>query len=393
MADTLVAEQEPTAVFEYRQPPTKRRKFLRKRASSDDEDENTPKVQSQGDGSISQNTSGGASKDEDEGLGANVSSLAELARLRKKAARSRQGLQLAVPTVIPTESSKEKDSGCGDEVSDEKREEERLKAEELARITGRFAKQTGQILDVDKHMMEYIEKRMSSKNASSTSAISMNSALSTSTPQHVSQLSSSQSNLASDGNTQSAVCDLTVGAASTSNPSSTSTDPRFSSDLQIRGATLGKLHEVDLGEEAKMRNIARTEAATRRLEGKEPIQDEEDLKGGKKKGRFKKRRRNSEDLQRDKLVEEVLKETRLELYDEVEKEEEPNDEEGATDDRIVERFRKEFMDAMNLKRGRRRPVATTKKDDKTKPRGPKLGGSRMARAAMREAQVGTTGKK
>ena len=83
----------------------------------------------------------------------------------------------------------------------------------------------------------------------------------------------------------------------------------------------------------------------------------------------------------------------MELYDEVDKEEEQIEDEGATDDRIVEKFRKEFLDAMNLKRGRRRPAATTKKDDKTKPRGPKLGGSRMARAAMREAQVGTTGKK
>lgn len=84
-------------------------------------------------------------------------------------------------------------------------------------------------------------------------------------------------------------------------------DSRFNSQMQIRGATLGKLHEVDLGEEIKLKNIQRTEEATRRLEGKEPLPEEDDT--GKKR-RGKRRRRNSQDIQRDKLVEEVLKETR-----------------------------------------------------------------------------------
>lgn len=75
-----------------------------------------------------------------------------------------------------------------------------------------------------------------------------------------------------------------------------------------RGATLGKLHEVDLGEENKIRNIHRTKEATRRLGGGQPMEDQLDSGPGKKK--FRRRRRNSQDIQRDKLVEEVLKESK-----------------------------------------------------------------------------------
>lgn len=156
MSDTLAVEQQQTPVFEYRQPPAKRRKFIRKRAASDDEDDSLSKPQSP---NTSLPTSIGSSTDNlhptdenDEGLGANVSSLAELARLRKKAARSRQGLQLAVPIAKAVEKKKDEDDATEEGMTDEKKEEERIKAEELARITGRFTQQTGQILDVDKHM-------------------------------------------------------------------------------------------------------------------------------------------------------------------------------------------------------------------------------------------------
>ena len=78
-------------------------------------------------------------------------------------------------------------------------------------------------------------------------------------------------------------------------------------------AALGKLHEIDLGPDATLKNIVRTEAAKRRLEGGE-VESEE----GTQKPRLRKdgkpwrgrRRRNSEDIKRDKLVEEVLRESR-----------------------------------------------------------------------------------
>lgn len=88
---------------------------------------------------------------------------------------------------------------------------------------------------------------------------------------------------------------------------------------QKHAAGLGKLHEIDLGSDATMRNIARTEAAFRKLETGDSV-EVEDIDTSKKirlsrdgkpwRGR---KRRNSEDIKRDQLVEEVLKESRCEL--------------------------------------------------------------------------------
>ena len=91
-------------------------------------------------------------------------------------------------------------------------------------------------------------------------------------------------------------------------PGGTATD--FGRHRQAAG--LGKLHEVDLGEEARQRNISLTEAAKRRLEGGEPM---EEIVGKVRLGRDGKprrgrKRRGSEDIKRDKLVEEVLKESK-----------------------------------------------------------------------------------
>lgn len=59
-----------------------------------------------------------------------------------------------------------------------------------------------------------------------------------------------------------------------------------------------------------------------------------------------------------------------------------NDDQAA-DDRIAEQFRRDFLDAIHSRRrGARAKTAKTTKPDV--PRGPKLGGSRSARAAMRE---------
>lgn len=81
-------------------------------------------------------------------------------------------------------------------------------------------------------------------------------------------------------------------------------------------AAQGKLHEIDLGQEARLQNIARTEAATRRLAGdRSPSPDEEASSEKKRLGKDGKpwrgrRRRNSEDIKRDRLVEEVLRESK-----------------------------------------------------------------------------------
>ena len=166
--------------------------------------------------------------------------------------------------------------------------------------------------------------------------------------------------------------------------------------VQRQPAALGKLHEIDLGPDATLKNIARTEAAQRKLEGLEPEIDETTGKvrlrrDGKPYGWRK--RRNSDDVKRDKLVEEVMRESRLEIYDEPDVEG-PNDDQAA-DDRIAEQFRREFLDAVSSRKQKvaqdKKPVRGQPVDDQ--PKGPKLGGSRSARAAMREKQEAAAKKK
>lgn len=166
--------------------------------------------------------------------------------------------------------------------------------------------------------------------------------------------------------------------------------------LNRQPAGLGKLHEIDLGPDATLRNIALTEAAQRKLEGLEPEIDESTgkvrLRKDGKPWRPRKRR-NSEDIKRDKLVEEVMRESKLDIYDEPDEEVSKDDQ--AADDRIAEQFRREFMDAVSSRQQR---AAHAKKPAKGKevveqPRGPKLGGSRSARAAMRERDEAAKKKK
>ena len=168
--------------------------------------------------------------------------------------------------------------------------------------------------------------------------------------------------------------------------------------VQRQPAALGKLHEIDLGPDATMKNIARTEAAQRKLEGLEPAIDETTGKvrlrrDGKPYGWRK--RRNSDDIKRDKIVEEVMRESRLEIYDEpADDNEGPNDDQAA-DDRIAEQFRREFLDAVSNRKQKqvqdKKPGRGEKVDEQ--PKGPKLGGSRSARAAMREKQEAAAKKK
>jgi hypothetical protein len=79
-------------------------------------------------------------------------------------------------------------------------------------------------------------------------------------------------------------------------------------------AGLGKLQEVDLGPEATAKNLQRIEEARRRLEGLPPASSDEidDGKGREKKSKRRRQpqRRNSDDIKREKLVEEVLREAK-----------------------------------------------------------------------------------
>lgn len=157
----------------------------------------------------------------------------------------------------------------------------------------------------------------------------------------------------------------------------------------------GKLQEVDLGEEVRMRNANMTEQARRRLAGEAIEDDDSDSRKRVRIGKDGKpwrgrKRRASDDVKRDQLVEELMRENRLDVYD-VPAQPEASGEPGfdeAADEKIAEQFRREFMDAMSERRQQRRKAAPqparpgAKQEEVLK--GPKLGGSRNARAAMRD---------
>lgn len=83
--------------------------------------------------------------------------------------------------------------------------------------------------------------------------------------------------------------------------------------------------------------------------------------------------------------------TLVDVYDEPEEETLLDDQ--AADDRVAEQFRREFLDAIQSRRRVTRTKNTKTAAKPEVPRGPKLGGSRSARAAMRERQEKSAGRK
>lgn len=196
-------------------------------------------------------------------------------------------------------------------------------------------------------------------------------------------------------------------------------------DMQRQPATLGRLLEIDLGDEARDRNVEMTNQARRRMDG-EVIEEDQAPKGKVKLGRDGKpwrprKRRGSEDIKRDKMVEDILRENRCEstlrvpalipvsyhmlmciravdIYDELPAEPATVNDDQAADDIIAEAFRKEFMDAVSQRQRKKAVPAQPpargpggKREEELK--GPKLGGSRSARAAMRETLLKSQAKK
>ncbi|CCX34345.1 hypothetical protein FPQ18DRAFT_332656 [Pyronema domesticum] len=280
---------------------------------------------------------------------AETSQQSALQRPRRPARRL--GLEVSAPKTLPTSEAP----------SDPDSEARQAELEALA-VVNRFTHQTGQIENVDKHMMAYVEFEMLKRRGEPLPT------------------RSSPTDDDSAGGRE--------GGSGGQGSYWVPTRP------EARGATLGKLHEVDLGQEARERNIALTAAA---LNG-EPLPSSSDPSATSNSKRSRKRR-SSQDVERDRLVEEVLKETRLDLYPEESEQGESEEEEGAADDKIAEKFRREFLDAILSKRRRRgqdskagAKTGAGKKEDKKRPKGPKLGGSRMARAQMREQQGGAAGQ-
>ncbi|KAF3275169.1 hypothetical protein TWF132_002985 [Orbilia oligospora] len=279
-------------------------------------------------------------------------SVAEIKRLRKQAKSKKGGLDFTVDRRAKTPTAEEEEAMAEKDAVDK----------EVNAVVNRFTGQTGAIVDVNEHMMKYIESELVKRRMTDAS-------------QPIPTSDDSDTDIK-----------RVYPAPLTSTKISERRIGKWPIRPDFRGATLGKLQEIDLGAESTRKNVERTEEAKRRIEAGEAFKEPEP-EDPKKKKRGK-RRRNSMDIERDKLVEEVLKESRLDIYEELDpatNKAQTEEDDYAADDRIAEQFRREFMDALNARR-RGRTNNNKKKDDPKRPRGPKLGGSRAARAAMRESE-------
>ncbi|KAF2134526.1 hypothetical protein P153DRAFT_362286 [Dothidotthia symphoricarpi CBS 119687] len=227
--------------------------------------------------------------------------------------------------------------------------------------TSRFIAQTGQVVDRDdKQMTEFVEARMAEKNYRQYGWP---------IPTH---LQTSVAAIAPDlKHTFSTTSSRTGTTTGVDNPA----DVEHSNRL---AAGQGKLQEVDLSSDAAAHNLQRTQNVFKREE--EPPSKVRLGRDGKP--RRGPKRRNSEDIRRDQMVEAVLRESKLEYFDEA-----PpnlhNPSTGDNDEAMVERFRLEYFESIESRQQRKPVLPPGPKGVKEPPKGPKLGGSRSARAAMR----------
>lgn len=276
-------------------PPFKKRKFYRKRTEFEDEvPDNAKATESlsspppselltleemivQNSNNISQ-----ASEDQDGAL-----SVAELLRQRKILQRKKGGIgfaNLGVATSIAPPVPQNTSLATEDEGAMSK----------FVTVADRFAPQTGQVADVDQHMY-------------AIPSLMLNETLNAHA--NDSRMAYIDSELAKRRQIQN---------TSSHDPKANgfgglSARGNIDAAVQRQPAALGKLHEIDLGPDATLTNIARTEAAKRRLEGGTSEVEEQSGKvrlGRDGKPRRNRRRRNSDDIKRDKLVEEVMKESK-----------------------------------------------------------------------------------
>lgn len=262
--------------------PAKKRKFLRAR-HTDSEERNT---EATGDSSSqigswppSAARSPGENEEQDDGDGAPIS---DIIRLRKSQKSRRAGIGF---------SANDKSSG-GQQSSALVPAEQDVEKHQILGMEDRFTGHTGQKVDVDKHM--YVPPLFTFSVATGINEIRMAYIDSEMAKRQVQSDPDgcAETTVDGDGNVQR--------MAEVHLP-------------QRQPASLGKLHEIDLGPDAKLRNIQRTEAATRILAGREsPTPSDGELpprKGDGKPWRGRKRR-NSDDIRRDQLVEEVLRESK-----------------------------------------------------------------------------------
>ncbi|KAF4958192.1 hypothetical protein FSARC_11076 [Fusarium sarcochroum] len=218
-------------------------------------------------------------------------------------------------------------------------------------VTDRFTHQTGKLADLnDKHMMDYIESRLSNRAGENSSQ-----------------------------NTSS---------ASTSDPAR-QTSATASKHESGRAVMQGQLMEIDLGDHVRDGNVARTGRVAHggsAGEGERPAKKPRLRRDGKP---WRPRnRRDSDALKRDQIVDEILREARLDLYEPPPEQTSSTagaDQDGAADERLAEEFRQQFLEDVAERQLRKKKAAQPARPGTEEVlKGPKLGGSRNVRAQMRD---------
>ncbi|CEI64101.1 hypothetical protein FVEN_g8951 [Fusarium venenatum] len=216
-------------------------------------------------------------------------------------------------------------------------------------VTDRFTHQTGKVADLnDRHMMDYIESRLSNRAARDSSK--------------------------------------PTSSASASDPTRQSSTMATKHETG-RAVMQGQLMEIDLGDHAQDSSAARN-AGAGQGDGDERRAKKPRLRRDGKPWRPRKRR-DSDAVKRDQLVDEILREAKLDLYEPT-AEQSGNaagaDQDGAADERLAEEFRQRFLEDVAERQLRKKKATNQPARPGTEEvlKGPKLGGSRNSRAQMRD---------
>jgi hypothetical protein len=265
--------------------PAKRRKFARRRQ---DDPEETPSATvesvAEGPDKAHQATESKPSDDADDSTHATG-----VVRLRRPKTTRKGGIGFSA-TTRPSGKGENRQTAL---ITGEDQEKETIRA-----MGDRFQMYTGQAEDVDRHMYELIPPSCSNVGAMRTNKIRM---------EYIDAEMAKRYKRSP----------LPEGSPADQPDSQPMSDARSTQGQQQERlpASLGKLHEIDLGQETKLQNIARTEAAARRLAG------DEDSSGGptdrveaRGKSWRNRKRRTSADVERDRLVEEILRESKRKSY-------------------------------------------------------------------------------
>lgn len=268
--------------------PAKRRKFLRRRPDDNTEENGaaaSPAAESSEKAQLAPESQATLDEDKEE-----IMPAASVVRLRRPHAVHKGGIRFSATSRPGKDDGRQQQTALGPAVNPEK--------EKLQAMCDRFTAYTGQTVDVDKHMYG-----LSSRNILSV------------------QLWTNEIRMTYIDSEMAKRYQRSPLRESQEGPRPTQPQPASEQSLpgqqEREPASLGKLHEIDLGQETRLQNIARTEAATRRLVGDEdspvpgvPGTPEAGRSGPDGKSWRNRKRRTSADIERDRLVEEVLRESK-----------------------------------------------------------------------------------